>query len=279
MGSSLGFGAYIAGDSPVHRLNAQVKIVLACAFSIAVFFVEGWPGLLLLVAFVVLLYALAHVRITRALSGLKPIVFILVFTIVVHMFSISLGSQAPPGTNTMGTLGLTQEWVLFGTFGITLDGLARGLYFALRIALLVAACSLLTFTTSMVQLTDGLLRLMAPLRKAHAPIDDLAMMVSIALRFIPTTAEEAQNVVKAQKARCANFEDGGLLRRAKAWVPVFIPLFVRLFRRADDLALAMDARCYRGEGRTHMHEVALVRTDIAVLVGGLAALVALCVCL
>jgi energy-coupling factor transport system permease protein len=277
--NSLGFGTYIPGTSPVHTLNAQVKIILACVFSIAVFFVEGWIGLGLLVAFVVLLYLLAQVRITRALSGLKPIIFILAFTVLVHMFSISLGTDAATGGNTMGSLGLTQQWVLFGSFGITLDGLVRGLYFALRISMLVAVCSLLTFTTSMVALTDGLLHLMSPLRKVGAPIDDLAMMISIALRFIPTTAQEAQCVVKAQKARCADFESGGFLARAKAWVPVFIPLFVRLFRRADELALAMDARCYRGAGRTHMHEESMTARDGAVLAAVLVVLVAVCILL
>lgn len=277
MATTLGFGTYLPGDSPVHKLNAQVKIILTCVFSIAVFFVDGWTGILLISAAVLLLYALARVRITRALSGLKPVVFILVFTVVVHAFSISIGQSSAPGLNTVGSLGLTQEWLLFGTFGISLDGLFRGLYFALRIALLVALCSLLTFTTSMVGLTDGLLSLMSPLRKLHVPVEDFAMMVSIALRFIPTTALEAQNVVKAQKARCADFESGGIVMRAKAWVPVFIPLFVRLFRRADELAFAMDARCYRGEGRTHMHDTSLRKHDIAVLAVAVLAIIAVCV--
>ena len=279
MANALAFGEYLAGTSPVHTLNAQVKILLTCAFSISVFLVDGWPGILVLTAGVAVLYLVAGVKISRALSGLKPLVFILAFTVLVHMFSINVGAAAQPGQSQAGSLGFTQQWVLFGSFGITLDGLVRGLFFALRIALLVAACSLLTFTTSLVALTDALLQLMRPLARLRLPVEDLAMMVSIALRFIPTTAQEAQSIVKAQTARCADFETGGLMRRVRAWIPVFIPLFVRLFRRADDLALAMDARCYRGEGRTHLHATSIGARDAACGLAVLAALVAVCIAL
>lgn len=277
MASVLAFGSYVPAESPVHALNAQAKIILACVFSFSAFLVDGWPGIGLLTALVVVLYLLAHVRVGHALRGLFPVAFILVFTIVVHAFSLDVGSAQAPGLATAGSLGLTQRWVIFGTFGVTLDGLARGVFFALRIALLVAICSLLTFTTSMVALTDGMLRLLAPLRKVGAPIDDIAMMVSIALRFIPTTAQEARTIQLAQKARCADFDDGNLLKRVKAWVPVLVPLFVRLFHRADELAEAMDARCYAGGVHTHRAHGSLRAADVAVLVVGVAALVALCV--
>lgn len=164
-----------------------------------------------------------------------------------------------------------------GASGITLDGLMRGLFFALRIVLLVLICSLLTFTSSMMELTDAMLRMFGPLRRFGVPVDDIAMMISIALRFIPTTAREAQMIQLAQKARCANFDDGNLFVRLKAWVPVFIPLFVRLFRRADDLADAMDARCYAGGRRTRMNVTTLSGADIATLIIGIVAIVALCV--
>lgn len=219
MTQALAFGTYIPGTSPIHALNAQVKIILACVFSIAVFFVESWAGLLIVTAFVAMLYMMARVPVTRAARGLIPIIFILAFTIIVHTFSISLGSAAAPGLSTAGSLGLTQEWVLFGSFGITLDGLMRGLFFALRIVLLVLICSLLTFTSSMMELTDAMLRMFGPLRRFGVPVDDIAMMISIALRFIPTTAREAQMIQLAQKARCANFDDGNLFVRLKAWVP------------------------------------------------------------
>ncbi len=277
MAQALAFGTYIPGTTPVHALNAQVKIILACAFSIGIFFVESWIGLLLVTALVMMLYVIARVPVVKAAHGLIPIVFILVFTIVVHAFSISLGSTAAPGLSTAGSLGLTQQWVLFGSFGITLDGLARGLFFALRIVLLVLICSLLTFTSSMMELTDAMLRMFGPLRRFGVPVDDIAMMISIALRFIPTTAREAQMIQLAQKARCANFDDGNLFVRLKSWIPVLIPLFVRLFRRADDLADAMDARCYAGGKRTRMSVRPLTAPDVATLVVGIVAIAALCV--
>lgn len=277
MTQALAFGTYIPGTSPIHALNAQVKVILACVFSIAVFFVESWAGLLIVTAFVAMLYVMARVPVTRAARGLIPIIFILAFTIIVHTFSISLGSAAAPGLSTAGSLGLTQEWVLFESFGITLDGLMRGLFFALRIVLLVLICSLLTFTSSMMELTDAMLRMFGPLRRFGVPVDDIAMMISIALRFIPTTAHEAQMIQLAQKARCANFDDGNVFVRLRSWVPVFIPLFVRLFRRADDLADAMDARCYAGGRRTRMSARPMNASDIVTLVVGILAIVALCV--
>ncbi len=277
MAQALAFGTYIPAASPIHKLNAQVKITLACVFSIAVFFIETWLGMLLVLASVIVLYAVAGVHIRNAMRGLLPIAFILVFTVVVHAFSISLGSEAAPGLSKVGSLGLTQEWVIFGTFGVTLDGLAIGVFFALRIALLVAICSLLTFTTSMVDLTDAMLKILSPLRVIKVPVDDLAMMVSIALRFIPITAQEAHTIQLAQKARCANFEDGNIFVRLRAWVPVFIPLFVRLFRRADELAAAMDARCYEGSSRTRLNTSTMPGSDVAVLLIGLVAICTVCV--
>lgn len=277
MSQARAFGTYVPGTTPIHALNAQVKIILACVFSVAVFFVESWLGLLLVTAAVALLYAIARIPVRNALRGLLPIIFILAFTIVVHAFSISLGSEAAPGLSTAGSLGLTQQWVIFGSFGITLDGLMRGLFFALRIVLLVLICSLLTFTSSMMGLTDAMLKMFGPLRRFGVPVDDIAMMVSIALRFIPTTAQEAQMIQLAQKARCANFDAENVFARIKAWVPVFVPLFVRLFRRADELADAMDARCYAGGQRVHANEVAMKAVDVSTLIIGAACIVALCV--
>ncbi len=277
MSQTFAFGTYVPQNSPVHALNAQVKVILTCAFSIAIFFIESWAGILLALVFVALLYALARVPVRKAVRGLLPIVFILVFTIVVHAFSINIDAQAAPGLSTAGSLGLTQKWAIFGSFGITLDGLARGIFFALRIALLVMICSLLTFTTSMMELTDAMLNLLGPLRKIKVPIDDLAMMVSIALRFIPTTAHEAHMIQLAQKARGANFENGNIFVRMRAWIPIFIPLFVRLFRRADELAVAMDARCYTGAVRSHLHTTTMTRSDALVLVCGIALLCCACV--
>ena len=277
MPQTLAFGTYIPEASPLHALHAQVKIILACAFSIAIFFIESWLGMALATACIVLLYFVAHIPVRNALRGLIPLVFILIFTVAVHAFSINMVQPDAPGLSTAGSLGLQQQWILFGNFGVTLDGLARGLFFALRIALLVGICSLLTFTTSMMELTDAMLVMFGPLRRFKVPVDDLAMMISIALRFIPTTAHEAQMLQLAQKARCANFDDGNVFARMRAWVPVFIPLFVRLFRRADELAAAMDARCYTGKVRTRMHEATLRGTDIITMVFGIVLLASVCV--
>jgi energy-coupling factor transport system permease protein len=153
-------------------------------------------------------------------------------------------------------------------------GLARGAYFAVRIVLLVLGTSVVTLTTSPVALTDALSRLMRPLGFAGVPVDDIAMMFSIALRFIPTTAEEADKIVVAQTARGARFDEGGPVRRAKAWVPVLVPLFVNLFRRADDLAVAMESRCYTGVGRTRLHVLRMRAVDWVVLSLGVTATLA-----
>lgn len=276
MTQAFAFGTYIPGVSPIHAMNAQVKIILACVFAISVFFVEQWLGILLLALVVAILFAIARIPVSKAAHGLIPIAFILVFTILVHTFSISLDTPAAPGLNVAGSLGLTQSWAIWGSFGVTLDGFMRGLFFGLRIVLLVMICSLLTFTTSMVDLTDAVRKMLGPLRRFGVPVDDIAMMVSIALRFIPITAREAQTIQKAQKARCANFDSGSVLARMKAWVPVLIPLFVRLFRRVDDLADAMDARCYAGGARSYARSQSLTRVDVCTLLAGVVAIVAVC---
>lgn len=277
MAQTLAFGTYIPGTSLVHTMNAQAKIILACVFSIAIFFIDTWMGMLLATALIALLFVCARIPVARAARGLVPVAFILAFTIVVHAFSINVNAPMAPGLSSAGSLGLEQSWVIAGSFGVTLDGLARGLFFALRIVLLVLICSLLTFTSSMMELVDAMLRMFGPLCRFGVPVDDMAMMISIALRFIPTTAQEAQMIQRAQKARCANFDDGNVFVRMKAWVPIFIPLFVRLFRRADELADAMDARCYAGGKRSHAHETSMTGTAVIFLIIGILAIVALCV--
>jgi energy-coupling factor transport system permease protein len=164
--------------------------------------------------------------------------------------------------------------LMLGPIGISGPGLSRGLFFAVRIVLLVLGTSLVTLTTSPVALTDALSRLMGPLRFVRVPVDDVAMMFSIALRFIPTTAEEAEKIIVAQTARGAVFDEGGPVKRARAWVPVLVPLFVNLFRRADDLAIAMESRCYTGRGRTRLHEARMRVVDWAALVVGVTAALA-----
>jgi energy-coupling factor transport system permease protein len=214
----------------------------------------GWLGLGVATAMVVFALALSRVPPRLALRGLRPVALLLLITVAMNALRWS------PGDSLASV----------GSLGISRAGLMTGLFFATRIVLLVTGTSLLTLTTSPVALTDALSRLMVPLRPLRFPVDDVAMMFSIALRFIPTTAEEAEKIVVAQAARGARFDEGGMLRRARAWVPVLVPLFVNLFRRADRLALAMESRCYTGQRRTRLHVSRMRFSDWAVLALGVA---------
>ncbi len=244
------FGQYVPGVSAVHKTDARVKLAAVLAFTLVLFATSGWQALVSAGVVLVALVAVSGIPPRLLLRGLRPILWIAAFTIVVN----ALRWQAP------------QVWFGLGPLGVDAQGLGRGLYFAVRIVLLVVGTSLVTLTTSPVALTDAMASLMYPLRLVKVPVDDIAMMLSIALRFVPTTAEEAERIVVAQTARGAVFDQGGPIKRARAWVPVLVPLFVRLFRRADDLALAMESRCYTGVGRTRLKEQAMVTGDWVVLV-------------
>lgn len=246
------FGQFVAGSSPVHELEARAKIGVTAAFTVALFAVDSWAGLAAAVAAVAAVVAASRVPARLVMRGLRPIAWLMVFTVLANALAWNASDAL---------------WHV-GSLGVVADGLGRGLFFAGRIIVLVAGTSLVTLTTSPVDLTDALARLMRPLRAVRFPADDAAMMLSIALRFIPTTAEEAERVVVAQTARGARFDQGGPIRRARAWVPVLVPLFVRLFRRADDLAIAMESRCYTGVGRTHLRESRLRPVDWLTLGAG-----------
>ncbi|MDZ4170057.1 MAG: energy-coupling factor transporter transmembrane component T [Coriobacteriia bacterium] len=250
MSAPVPFGQYVGGDSPVHRLEPRVKIGVTAAFTVALFAFDTWAGLLAATLVVVGAVALSGVAPRLVVRGLVPVAWLLVFTVVAN--AVVLEAE--------GAL------VTLGPLSIELEGLLRGLFFAGRILVLVAGTSLVTLTTSPVDLTDALARLMRPLRVVRFPADDAAMMLSLALRFIPTTAEEGERIIIAQTARGASFDKGGPITRARAWVPVLVPLFVRLFRRADDLAIAMESRCYTGVGRTRLRESRIRLTDWTVLV-------------
>ncbi|MDP2234786.1 MAG: energy-coupling factor transporter transmembrane component T [Actinomycetota bacterium] len=255
------FGQYVPIDSPVHRLEPRAKMGLVAAFTAMLFMVQGFGGLAVASAFATLAVALSRVPLRLVARGLKAVSFLLVFTVLAHALRWN------PATVAL---------VRLGPLAIDEPGLQTGLFFAIRIVLLVMGTSLLTLTTSPVQLTDGLERLMHPLERVRFPSGDVAMMLTVALRFIPTTAEEAEKIIVAQTARGASFGEGGPLRRAKAYVPVLVPLFVNLFRRADDLATAMESRCYRGgEGRTRLHESVMRLADWTVLLAGGAAMIAI----
>lgn len=253
------FGQYVPIDSPVHRLEPRAKMALVAAYTILLFSADGFGGLALGAAVMAVAVTVSRVPWRLVVRGVRGVTFLLVFTVLAHAIRIS------PATVAL---------VRFGPVAVDGQGLRTGTFFALRIVLLVLGTALLTLTTSPVRLTDALERILSPLSLARVPVADLAMMLTIALRFIPTTAEEAEKIIIAQTARGARFDRGGLIGRAKAYVPVLVPLFVNLFRRADDLAMAMEARCYRGgAGRTKYYESHFHGSDWAVMVLGCTLLV------
>lgn len=256
------FGNYVPGDSPMHRLEPRVKLGLTAAFTIALFLVDGWAGMAVAGLGVAGALAISKVPLRIVVRGLSAVSFILAFTVLAN----ALRWNDPAGA-----------LVTLGPLSVNAAGLSQGLFFAVRIVLLVLGTSLVTLTTSPVAITDALAALMRPLERFRFPAADVAMMLSVALRFIPTTAEEAEKIVVAQAARGARFSEGGPITRARAYVPVLVPLFVNLFRRADDLAIAMESRCYRGEGRTRLRESVMRSADWATLAAGMAALVGLAV--
>ena len=242
-------GQYFPGSSIIHRLDPRAKIIWLVGYIVALFLVKGWGGYLLMTATLISFTAIAHIGAKAMLKGLKPLVFIVVFTGIINLF---YGSGEP----------LIEFWI----FKITLNGIKTAIYMVLRIMLLVCGTFLLTYTTSPLQLTDGLERLLSPLNKIKIPVHELSMMMSIALRFIPTLIEETDKIMSAQKARGAGFDTGKLTERAKALIPMLVPLFVSAFRRADELATAMECRCYQGgEGRTRMKQLHFASRDAIAL--------------
>ena len=254
-------GQYFPGDSLLHRLDPRVKLVLTFAYIIAVFIPRNWPGLLLAVAFLFLSVSLSRLPLRLIWKSVRPIIPLVIFTSIINIFYVS------------GEIHLL-DW---GFLHITLEGVVLAVFIAVRILCLIAGSSLLTYTTSPTTLTDALERLMSPLKALHLNVHELAMMMTIALRFIPTLIEETDKIMSAQKARGADMESGGLMQRIRALIPVLIPLFVSSFRRANELAMAMECRCYRGgEGRTRMNSLHMQGRDWA-SIAAMAALVAVTV--
>jgi energy-coupling factor transport system permease protein len=243
----LTIGQYVPGDSVVHRLDARTKILSAFAFIVLVFFIETYVGYAWLALGLILVVFLSGIPVKFVLKGIKPLWIIILITVVINLFF------SKEGTALISFWGIT----------ITDTGMRMAVFMAARLVLLITGTSILTLTTSPISLTDGLESLMSPLKAIKFPAHELAMMMTIALRFIPTLMEETERIMKAQKARGADFESGRLMQRAKALVPLLVPLFVGAFRRADELALAMEARCYRGgEGRTRMKQLQFTRRDL-----------------
>ena len=244
--NNITMGQYYPVDSKIHRLDPRVKLILTIVFIVAVFMAKTFVGYGILLLFIYGVTRLANVPFRMLLRGLKPLRVILILTFLLNLFFT--------GGETV--------WVEFWIIRITKEGFFQALFYALRLAFLVLGTSLLTLTTSPVSLSDGIEILLSPLKKIHFPAHELAMMMTIALRFIPTLLEETDKIMKAQMARGADFESGNLIARAKAMVPLLVPLFVSAFRRAGDLAMAMESRCYHGgEGRTRLRVLKLSRND------------------
>ena len=230
-------GQYYPAESVIHRLDPRVKIVCTLLFLVSLFIQNSVLGYGLATIFLVCVIRISRVPFKFIVKGLKPVVILLLFTVVMNLFL------------TRGGETLVHFWI----FTITESGLRTSVLMAVRLIYLVIGSSLMTFTTSPNGLTDGLEKLLHPLNRVNVPVHEVAMMMSIALRFIPILLEETDKIMKAQMARGADFESGNIIQRAKAMIPILVPLFVSAFRRANDLAMAMEARCYHGgEGRTKM---------------------------
>lgn len=241
-------GQYYQTDSVIHRLDPRVKLVATLAFIVSLFIVNSFWGYLIAAAFLVVMIRLSHVPFKFMVRGMKAIVFLLVVAGVFNLF-------LTPG----------EVVVSFWKLKITKEGIKQALLMAARLCFLIIGSSIMTLTTTPNQLTDALEKLLGPLKKIHVPVHEIAMMMSIALRFIPILLEETDKIMKAQVARGADFESGNLITRAKNLVPLLVPLFISAFRRANDLAMAMEARCYRGgEGRTKMKPLQYKKRDYLV---------------
>ena len=271
---------YIPGATPVHGCDARVKIVLLIAYSVTLFLVETWWALgVCAVAFAVLL-CVSRIGPRRILALSLPLVVIAAFAIVFNAFSFDAAAASAVAPGGLGSVSAGAAPVtLVGSFGFVPMGFARGCFYAIRIVLLVMASLLVSVTTTSTELTEAFSSFLRPLRKLRVPVDDVASVLSIALRFIPLVAEELGRIHDAQWSRCAKFGEAGLVVRLRAWATVLVPLFVSMFRRADALAVAMDARCYGAPDvvRTSLARRRFTVGALATLLAGLAICVALAV--
>lgn len=243
-------GQYFPGTSLIHRFDPRAKILFTVFFIATIFLCKGLVSYGLTLVVLLVLIAISRVKAKVFLKGMKPVIFIIVCTALLNLFY------------TSGTV----VWS-FGILKITEEGLWKAGYMVLRILMLIACTLLLTYTTSPIALTDGLERLLRPLKKVRFPVHELSMMMSIALRFIPTLIQETDKIISAQKARGADFDTGNLVQKAKALIPILIPLFISSFRRAEELAIAMECRCYHGdEGRTSLRQLTMAGRDWGLLV-------------
>lgn len=254
--SDITLGQFFPGESFIHKLDPRTKILLTVLFIVAVFLVNTPIGFFTVLVSVILLIASSKISIKVILKGIKPIIYVLIFTALINVFMTKAESQ---------------PLVDFYFIKIYKEGIIRAVFMGLRVILLIIGTSvLLTYTTSPISLTDGIESLLSPLKKIKVPVHIFAMMMTIALRFIPTLIEETEKIMNAQKSRGADFSSGSLVKRAKALIPIIIPLFVSSFKRADELAVAMECRCYRGDkNRTKLIKLEYKRRDFVWLGIGL----------
>lgn len=246
-------GQFFPGQSFVHRLDPRTKLLMLVVYIVALFTAVSWVSYAVCFCFLAVTIAISTIPLKSIFRGMKPLIFILVFTGILNLFF------------TPGETVLIQVWKII----ITTEGLIRAVLMVIRILLLITCTFLLTYTTSPIALTDGLESLLNPLKIIRVPVHELSMMMCIALRFIPTLIEETDKIMCAQKARGADFENGNLMQRVKALVPILVPLFISAFRRADELATAMECRCYQGgNGRTKMKILRFKLGDIKTFVIG-----------
>ena len=248
-------GQFFPGTSVIHRLDPRTKLILLVAYIVALFTAKSWLSYGICLGFLAVCISVSSIPLKSIVRGMKPLVMILVFTGVLNLFFAG------------GETVLFQIWFLT----LTLEGVIRAVFMVSRILMLITATFLLTYTTSPISLTDGLEALLNPLKVIKVPVHELSMMMCIALRFIPTLIEETDKIMSAQKARGADFENGKLMERVKALIPILVPLFISAFRRADELATAMECRCYQGgEGRTKMKLLRYKRNDLITFGVGIA---------
>ena len=247
-------GQYVPGNSPLHKMNPPVKIIMTILYIVLLFILKNPISYVVFTIYTITLILISGVPFKMILKGLKPMLWIFIFTAVLNVFMT-------PG-DTVWALKIFKF-----TLKITKEGIESGSLMVIRLLYLVMGTSLLTLTTSPLQLTDGIEKLLKPFNKIKVPSHEIAMMMTIAIRFIPTLAEETDKIMKAQMARGADFESGNVFKRAKSMLPILIPLFVNSFRRADELAMAMESRCYHGgEGRTRMRVLKFHMGDLAAVI-------------
>lgn len=246
MSRSITFGHYLPGGSLLHRLDPRMKMCTLLVLIVALFTTRSFWGFLLMGVFIFVALISTGIPLRYFFRGLRPVIYIIFITVVLHLFFTKGG----------------EVLLRVGPVTVEADGVLVGIFMAVRLILLVMMTTLLTLTTSPIALTDTIESFLRPFRRLGVPAHEIAMMMTIALRFIPTLIEESEKIMKAQIARGADFTSGNIFKRARSLIPIIIPLFVSAFRRADDLAVAMEARCYRGgEGRTRMRELSLKRID------------------